>query len=74
MKNVFVFVSLFVIQASALPQKSASTVNFNDPALTRDCWKRHAAGGDISQSRMIRPDFQAPVNTVEKTAKSLRTI
>jgi hypothetical protein len=79
MKNVFVIASLLLIQASAVAQDRANSVNLNDPAMNtsagkRDCWKRHSSGGDTTQARMIRANLQAPVNTFDKTARSLRTI
>jgi hypothetical protein len=79
MKYVFVIASLLFVQASALAQDRANPVNYGDPALNtatakRDCWKRHSTGGDTSQPRLIRANAEAPTQTLEKTARSLRTI
>jgi hypothetical protein len=78
MKYALIVASLLLVQASAFAQDRTNSVNYNDPALSgsakRDCWKRHSSGGDTSQPRLIRADAQAPTQTFEKTARSLRTI
>jgi hypothetical protein len=79
MKHAFVIAALLMVQATAFAATRENQVNYNDPALNtaankKECWKRHAPNGQTFEPRMINAVGTAPVQTFERTARSLRTI